>query len=197
MIIDSLYLLKKLENYSSPKTKISRMLQKNEILKIRRGLYIDKTERVYSIQAIANLLYGPSYISFEYALSYYGLIPEKTISVTSAVYNKNKRKTYKTDVGYFYYYCIPPAAYPYGIIIKQSENYYFLISTPEKALCDILYRCKNFSTTQQIEQFLFEDMRLDEDFIDKIESSEISNLSPLYNKKNIYLFDTYLQEKVK
>ncbi|HRX16741.1 MAG TPA: hypothetical protein P5123_10540 [Spirochaetota bacterium] len=195
MIIDSTYLLKKLENYSSPKTKISRMAQKNDILKIRRGLYIDKSEGFSSVQVIANLLYGPSYISFEYALSYYGLIPEKTVSVTSAVYNKNKRKTYKTDVGYFYYYCIPPAVYPYGIIIEKLENDYFMISTPEKALCDLLYRCKNFNTTHQIEQFLFEDMRLEEDFINKIESSKISFLAPLYNNKNMYLFDTYLQEK--
>ena len=52
--------------------------RKDLFLKVRNGLYILRTEPLAE-EAIANRLYAPSYISFEYALSRYGIIPESAI----------------------------------------------------------------------------------------------------------------------
>src|SRR3990167_6547201 len=52
-------------------------------LKMRNGLYALRID-LPSDGAIANRLYAPSYISFEYAMSRYGLIPESVYAVTSA-----------------------------------------------------------------------------------------------------------------
>src|SRR3989338_1884000 len=52
-------------------------------LKIRNGLYALRADPPPE-EAIANRLYAPSYISFEYALARYGIIPESVYAVTSA-----------------------------------------------------------------------------------------------------------------
>src|SRR3989338_10790012 len=52
-------------------------------IKLRNGLYTLKTDPVTELE-IANRLYFPSYISFEYALAHYRIIPESVYSVTSA-----------------------------------------------------------------------------------------------------------------
>lgn len=47
----------------------------------------------------AGSIYDPSHISFEFALSYYGLIPEAVYTVTSATFEKRKRKNLKRFSG--------------------------------------------------------------------------------------------------
>ena len=82
MIFSASMLSQKLNNYSDPAGRIMRMKKSGEIISLVRGLYQDdKTVPAY---LMAGAIYGPSYISFEYALSYYGLIPETVYTVTSA-----------------------------------------------------------------------------------------------------------------
>ena len=71
---------------------------------------------------IANICYSPSYISLEYALSYYGLIPEYVSALTSATYGKKNNKKYMLDNALFTYSSIPSAVYPKGILIKENIN---------------------------------------------------------------------------
>ncbi|MDP4117468.1 MAG: hypothetical protein Q8903_15140, partial [Bacteroidota bacterium] len=74
-VFDYTQLMSLLRNYKKPKDAISLMIQKGEILRIRKGLYIfgDLWRRqVVSREVLANLIYGPSFISLEYALSFYG-----------------------------------------------------------------------------------------------------------------------------
>src|SRR3989338_10088620 len=52
-------------------------------IKLRNGLYASRLNPPSEIE-IANRLLTPSYISFEYSLSRYGIIPELTYSITSA-----------------------------------------------------------------------------------------------------------------
>ena len=78
--LDTLTLNSVLSGYSNPRDKISRLVKEKVLIRIKKGLYIfgpQFAEKPYSNEILANLLYGPSAISLEYALSYYGLIPEK------------------------------------------------------------------------------------------------------------------------
>src|SRR3989338_3314013 len=52
-------------------------------IKLRNGLYAIKSDPPSELE-LANRLYFPSYISFEYALAYYRIIPEVVYSITSA-----------------------------------------------------------------------------------------------------------------
>ena len=77
----------------------------------------------------------------EYALSFYGLIPERVTTITCATFDKKKKKQYNTSFGTFTYRDVPSSAYPEEIILKEENDYSFQIATVEKALCD-----KNSST---------------------------------------------------
>ncbi|MBN1472386.1 MAG: hypothetical protein JW925_11435, partial [Syntrophaceae bacterium] len=138
--LDTLSLMDSLKGYGSPKSKLTTMIKSGEVIQVRRGLYIPGGNVSYSVKTLANKIYGPSYISFEYALSYYGLIPERVENVTSAIFNKNKNKTFTTPLGTFIYQSIPAAAYPRGFVLIKENDHPFFIATKEKALCDTLYR---------------------------------------------------------
>lgn len=71
-------LLNSLRGYAHPRKKITALLRKGEIIRVKKGLYIFGAQHrrsPYCRELLANLIYGPSCISLEYALHYYGLIP--------------------------------------------------------------------------------------------------------------------------
>ena len=90
MIKTTAMLLEELKGYGSPKSKLARMAERGECFPITRGLY--ETDRNAPAYLLAGSIYGPSYISFEYALSRYGLIPEAVYAVTCATFEKKKKK---------------------------------------------------------------------------------------------------------
>jgi len=171
------------------------MIKSGEVIRVRRSFFLDAHDRSYSPKSLAALIYGPSYISFESALSYYGLIPERVAAITSAVFNKNKNRAFHTPVGDFYYYYLPPALYPYGVVRRQENNQGFLIGSPEKALCDTLYKVKGISTRDALVSLLFEDLRLDRAGIAAMDRTALLFLAPLYRKKIFPLFLEWLKQE--
>ena len=180
MYYDTLYLMNELKNYASPKSKLTALVRSGEYTRIKRGLYVKGSE--YDLKTLANIIYGPSYISFEYALSFYGMIPERVEVVTSATFNKNKDKTYDTPVGSFIYKYINPELYFYGIDRLMENGEPFLIATKEKTLCDVLYKIKSFKRNSNIEDVLFENLRLDEEEFLKLKITDLKILAPSRNK---------------
>ena len=67
MIITNDAILKKLANYSNKNTKLAREVRDGKIIKIVNGLY--ETDSNTPGYLLAGSIYGPSYISFEYALA--------------------------------------------------------------------------------------------------------------------------------
>lgn len=103
--------------------------------KVRNGLYVLRIDKPAD-EAIANRLYPPSYLSLEYALSHYGIIPESVYSMTSAT----TRITREFVVGNksFTYSHIKKQAYR-GYKTEKIGSMTILIAEPEKALVDYLY----------------------------------------------------------
>ena len=120
--------IKNYNDYSNKDTKLLRDIKHKKLFKITNGLY--ETDPNTPGYLLASSIYGPSYISFEYALSYYGLIPERVTTITCATFEKNKKKEYITDFGTFTYRDIPSSAYPEEIILKEENNYSYQIATP-------------------------------------------------------------------
>ena len=114
---------------------LERQAEEGFLLRLKRGLYTLKTDKPAE-EEIANALYKPSYISFEYALAYYNIIPEMVYEVTSAT--TKPTRMFETDTLAFGYYTIKIEAYTgYSLIKKAGKE--FLIAEPEKALVDYLY----------------------------------------------------------
>lgn len=135
---DILMLLK--EDRQAILNQLNRWQDKGLIVKLRRGGYLlNKNDRKInpSRQFIANQLYGPSYISLEYALNLYGLIPERVIDLTSVTTKKTMR--FKNELGEFIYQHIKPAAFRGFKIVKDESLLSYFIAEPEKAVVDFLY----------------------------------------------------------
>lgn len=175
--------------------KLTSLVKSGEYTRIRRGLYIKGND--YNLKTLANVIYGPSYISFEYALSYYGMIPERVETVTSAVYNKNKDKVFDTPAGRFTYRYINPEIYFYGIDRQEENGEPYLIASKEKALCDILYKIKNSRANTNIEQLLFEDLRIKEDEFLKLKITDLKLIVPLYRRILLNKMLEYLKSRRK
>lgn len=192
---DYIYLMDSLHEYASRKSKLTTMIKSGEVIKLRRGLFLDGSSTDYSIKTLANKICGPSYISFEYALSYYNLIPERVETVTCASYGKNKNKRFDTPVGSFLYRSIPRAVYPYGITRQEEGNNPFLIATKEKALCDTLSKIRGVSSMKALVVRLFENLRIDGGELSALNLKDIAFLAPLYRKKILALFLQYLEKE--
>lgn len=104
-------------------------------MRLKKGLYTLKTN-IPSEEVLANALYKPSYISFEYALAYYNLIPEMPYQITSAT--TKPTRLYSISGKTFIYYTLKKELY-FGYILKKTTDNQFLIAEPEKALVDYLY----------------------------------------------------------
>lgn len=110
------------------------------LLCLKKGLYVlNKEDRKInpSRPFIANQLLSPSYISTEYALSLYGLIPERVEDVTSVT--TKKTTTFRNDFGTFHYQHINIPCFVGFKETKDENGYPFFIAEPEKAIVDFLY----------------------------------------------------------
>ena len=137
------------------------------------------------IQYLAPWISSPSYLSFDYALYIYNIIPEAVYSYTSATFNKGKRKTYKNKFGTYVYQDVPKAVYPYGVMAKIDGNYTYHIATCEKAICDKLYTISPVKNMKEFRYLLFEDLRIDEDNFWQLNLNDMMFLAPLYHSTNL------------
>ncbi len=192
--IDYQFLLSALSGYACPRDKITTWLQSGTLIRVKKGLYVFSkkiAQRPYSTEVLANLIYGPSAISLHYALSFYGLIPERSVTITSITNKRNKAFT--TPVGNFSYRYLNSQKYPIGIELLN----HFLIASPEKALCDHIYltdkkiKIKNL---EEIEAYLLYDMRLDETLLKKMRKNLLTQISDTYQDIRLTLLAQLLSK---
>jgi hypothetical protein len=188
--------------YAYPSRKIQDLEAQKVITRISKGFYAISARvsgRDLQKGIVANLLYGPSYISLEYALAEYGLIPERVYSCTSVTSQKNKM--FNTAFGDFSYKHLSKELFSLGTQIKKtSDGRSYLIATPEKALLDhmILYRSeKEISSVEDIETYLHDDMRMDlNNLIENISHDFLEELRPFYyRRRRARLLIDYLRQK--
>ncbi len=190
MIKTTAMLLEELKDYASPKTKLSRMVQKGECFQITKGLY--ETDKTVPPYLLAGSIYGPSYISFEFALSQYGLIPEAVYTVTCACYDKKKKKKYDTPFGIFTYRDVPAAVFPLCVELRNEGGYWYRIASKEKALCDKLYTMGPVRNVKELAALLFDDFRMEENAIRELNRSTVESLSQKYHSTNVRKLVTLL-----
>ena len=194
MILTNDIIKNKYQNYANKNMKISREIKKGNLIKIVNGLY--ETNSKVNGYLLANSIYGPSYLSFDFALFYYGLIPEKVTTYTSATCEKKKKKEYNNQFGTYMYRDVPTLVYPLGIKIIEEDEYFVQIATPEKALCDKLYTISPVKNYGELENLLFDDLRIDEDELKKLNIDDIEELSNSYHCSNVTMLYRYMRRKV-
>ncbi|MBR0352748.1 MAG: hypothetical protein IJH53_06045 [Oscillospiraceae bacterium] len=192
MIKTTAMLLQQNSSYVNPAAKIGRMVRDGELIPVIRGLY--ETDRSVPGYCLAGIIYGPSYLSFEYALAWHGLIPEAVYAFTCATCGKKKKKQYQTPYGVFTFRDVPAAAFPYGTELRVENGYGYMIASAEKAVCDRLYTCSPCSNRTELRQLLFDDLRIDEAAFRSADLNEMAELAGLYKTKNHRLLIAMLKE---
>ncbi len=169
--------------YQVTRNQLSRWAKKGKLISLRKGMYSFHPEEVASapeILYIANRLYEPSYISMEYALSLYELIPEYVPVVTSVT--TRKTMLFKNELGNFSYQHVVPRAFRGFRQEKQEHDRQVFVAEPEKAVLDFLYL--NMSKFREdfegslIGSFRFQNLEV-------LDLARIAELSECYENGNL------------
>ena len=185
MIVTTSMLKDRYNEYSNPLDKIKRDSQKGVIFRITRGLY--ETDRNVDPCLLASSILSPSYLSFDWALSFYGLIPERVVAITSASTGIRKNKTFINEFGRYEFLDVPSKVFPRGLTYLEKGEYAVKIATKEKAICDSLSKWRVVNNISELKELLFEDKRIDEDEFSTCDFNSLIKIAALYHKKNLDL----------
>ena len=184
------------KSISNVNDKIANLVKSGELIRLKKGFYtFSKPYLTQPIDliSVANALYTPSYVSFDYALSFYGMIPERVSEITSATC-KNE-KLFDTAIGRFSYKRVSMSAYSLGVDWFYDENVGGqFIATPEKALCDKLRYDRGIGTLTQraMIDYLKYDLRLDTP--KKLDAILIEEIAIAYKSKNLKTLATIIKK---
>ena len=193
MLVSFDALTQQFAGYTDVKGKIRREVQGGRLVQVARGLY--ETDARTDGKYLAGAIYGPSYLSFDYALSVHALIPEAVYTYTSATFQKGKTKRYENAFGTFLYRDVPAVVYPLGVEIQVEGGYSYQIASPEKALCDKLYSLSPVYSVRALKELLFDDLRIDEAAFLALQKDDILQLAPLYRAANLKLLAKFMEGK--
>ncbi len=137
------------------------------IIRLRQGYYtfpeyIGRTDYPFYF---ANRIYRPSYISLHSALSFYGMIPETVVQITSVT--SLKTADFSNLFGEYSYQTVKEQLM-FGYNLRpMADNRTLTFASPEKALLDLLYLYPFYDSAQELEElrlnesFLSEDLNID------------------------------------
>lgn len=170
------------------RNKISSLEDEGKIIRLKRGLYVASPEfsdKLLSLNLIANHLYGPSYVSCQSALAYYGLIPERVYGVTSMTMKHSRKFT--NSLGTFDYIRCEQDVFAIGLDMQRESDVSFVIATPEKALCDLIATTPglNLRYTNEILTWLEDDIRFDMDEFFKLNVSVLEEYAKVGKKSTM------------
>ena len=167
--------------------KAKRLERSGDIVRLKRGLFV-VAPQVSGVRIneflLANHISGPSYVSMQTALRYYGLIPEAVHSVISV--SVGLSKTYTNLYGRFeYIHCSMCEYFSIGIRSISHGEANFLIASPEKALCDLLTYTPNLNLryTEEVRAWLEEDIRFDMDALAQLDLDIMRRCAAIGRKK--------------
>ncbi len=142
------------------RSNLTRWCRKGLLVKLRNEYYAfpEFKQAPDAARFVANRIYSPSYISLHSALSFYGMIPEEVVQITSVTTLKTAK--FQNTFGTFHYQNLKTNLY-FGYEIKTLPGGRgVLFATPEKALLDLLYLNPYYKTEDDMEN-----LRLDEDYM--------------------------------
>lgn len=180
-----------LKGYARPRDKITDLIAQEAIVRVKKGLYVFGPEvrrHAFSLEILGNAIYGPSYLSMQYALAHYGLTPEGVTEATSATLGRSKRFT--TPVGRFSYQAIPGRVFWIGVDRLELEHGgACLMATREKALADALYlaRRSRLRNVKDMQSYLIDSLRIEEDSLSGLNRDRMKAIAERYTSRRVSL----------
>lgn len=190
-------LLDALSGYSRPRARITRLLRNGGIVRVKKGLYVFGEEvrrKPLCLELLANLAYGPSCVSLEYALAWHSLIPERVETITSVTCGRSR--AFDTPVGRFVYRSVPMRVFPVGVDrMETGDERAFLIATPEKALADVLVSDRRgpILARREMAVYLRESWRIEESRLKELDLDLLDELAQSYRSRKVRLLASVVE----
>jgi len=163
-----------LKDYKRPNDKINTLKSEGLLKSIKKGLYIagpklgsGKPEN----NLLANHILGPSYVSVDTALSYYGLIPERVYEIASMTTKASRE--FNTPVGLFTYTHLTLPYFAFGLnTVELAPEQFAVFACPEKALCDKIVSTSGLilRSSSSASSYLTDNMRMEEDALKQFDT---------------------------
>ncbi len=187
-----------LSQYANPRDKVTSLLRRGTIVRVKKGLYVfgeAYRRRPYSRELLANLIYGPSFVSLDYALAFHGLIPERVEAITSVT--PKRGRDFDTPVGAFVYRQVPEAYFPLGMDRVEQGDVAFLIAVPERALADKVRddRGNPLRSLADTAAYLFENLRLDREAAAVLDAALLEELAEAAGSQKVALCARVLRRR--
>ena len=197
-VFDYRLLVGALSKYRKPRDRITKLLANGAILRIKKGLYCFGNrlrKKPICYETVANLIYGPSYVSLEYALSYHGLIPERVETVTSVTTGRSRQ--FDTPLGHFSYRMLREFRYPLGVMLESTGESGFLIATAEKALVDKVWTDRRLGgqNLSDFGDYLIDDLRIDLVALQELDLELLGKIATRYGSLKILNLVQFLESK--
>ena len=146
--------------------KVASLEKAGDIIRLKRGLYVVSPEisgKRISTELADNHIYSPSYISMLSALRWYGLIPERVVTIQSMTIKHSR--TFNNSVANFEYRYIDRACFSIGLRNEEVDGASFVIASAEKALCDLIANTSglNLRYLSEARDYLKNDLRFEMD----------------------------------
>lgn len=164
---------------------IKRSIQAGYLVQLRRDLYLIKKlgKPLVDNFELAGIIYGPSYISFESALSFHGWIPEAVRTTTSAT--PKRKKEFETPIGLFSYETVPMGVFAFEVMNVSTKRSVQMIASPLKAIADLSYARKR--SWKSIDE-LCGDLRIEREHFQRIDPNLIQELIENYPSERVKEF---------
>lgn len=161
---------------------IKKLLREKILIPLKKGLYISsyykdlasQNPQEYNsyLEYLANIIRLPSYVSLEYVLSKYSLIPEAAFIMTSVTEKSSRR--YLSDITLFNYRSIKKELF-FGYNLLDFRDKKVKVASLAKALFDYLY-LKKTTSLKDMESYLFQEARINWEVLLKRDKEEFKTI---------------------
>jgi predicted transcriptional regulator of viral defense system len=161
---------------------------------VKKGLYVPGWQRgeepPVDPLVLSGLIYGPSYVSLESALAYYGLIPERVEAITCIT--SKREKEFRTPIGRYCYRPVNERVFSCGVRLESAKGGSYFLAEPEKALCDRIALVRGLSAVRDVDRVLAEDLRIELDAVREFRLPLVEEIAVRYRRKNVDAFFRWL-----
>lgn len=161
-------------------------VKKGQLISLKKGSYVftrtwEKTiDKTRYLEYLANQIYIPSYVSFEYVMQKYGLLTESVYGLTCA--STNKTRTFINNFGRFTYYSISPKLFT-GFQITNTPPAPIYIAIKPKAVFDFLY--VRFFRSALINTTAIKELRINWENVSKSEYNQIKKYTEISGSQKV------------
>lgn len=184
--------MQRLAGFDAPRNKLAALSRSGEIIRVKKGLYV-ASEAAIDRWVLAGLIYGPSYVSLEAALSHHGLIPEWVDEVTCI--STKRPRLFKTPMGRFSYRTVSARVFLSGVALIKAEGGSYLLASPEKALCDRVALVRSLQAQRDVPALLADELRVDVENLAEFDAELVKEIARRYRRASVTALANWLAKQ--